>query len=68
MWQKMDMFVVHLSGSSQKANHCQEMHLESYRLHGDWEQGKGTVTTSKDLQSLVRKGTLILLKQPLSWK
>ena len=35
------MLVVHLSGSSQKKNHCQEGLLKSYQVHGKrWEQGK----------------------------
>ena len=35
------MLVVHLSGSSQKTNHCQERLLKSYQFHGKrWEQGK----------------------------
>ena len=42
MRQMMSMLVVHLSGSLQKANNCQEILLKSYRLHGEWEQGKGT--------------------------
>ena len=41
MWKKMNMLVVHLSGSLQKANHCKEMLLKSYQLHGEWEQKKG---------------------------
>ena len=42
MWKKMSMLVVHLSGSLQKANHCQEMLLKSYQLRGEWEQEKDT--------------------------
>ena len=42
MWKKMGMLVVHLSGSLQKAKHCQEMLLKSYQLCGEWEQEKGT--------------------------
>ena len=37
MWKKMKMLVVHLSGSLEKANHCQEVLLKSYQSHGDWE-------------------------------
>ena len=41
MWKMLDMLVVHLSGSSQKTNHCQERLLKSYQVHGKrWEQGK----------------------------
>ena len=32
VWKKMSMLVIHLSGSSTKANHCQEMLLKSYQL------------------------------------
>ena len=32
------MLLVHLSGSSQKVNHFQEMLLKSYQLHGAWER------------------------------
>ena len=31
----------------QKANHCQEILLKSYRLHGEWKQGKGTILTPR---------------------
>ena len=34
----IDMLLVHLSGSSQKVNHFQEMLLKSYQLHGAWER------------------------------
>ena len=37
MWKKTSMLVVHLSGSSQKENHCQEIVLKSYQLCGEWE-------------------------------
>ena len=40
MWKKMNMLVVHLSDSLQKANQCQEMLLKYYQLHGEWEQKK----------------------------
>ena len=36
MWKKMNMLVVHLSGSLQKANQCQEMLLKYYQLHEEW--------------------------------
>ena len=65
MWKKMRLLVVHLSGSLQKANHCQEMLLKSYQLHGEWEQKKGTIPMSKGLSSFVVKGTLIPFKQTL---
>ena len=68
MWKKMNMLVVHLSGSLQKANHCQEMLSKCYELHGEWEQKKGTTPMSKDLPSFVAKGTLILFKKPLRWE
>ena len=68
MWKKMNMLVVYLSGSLQKANHCQEMLLKSYQLHGEWDQKKGTTPMSKGLSSFVMKGTLILFKQPLRWE
>ena len=38
MWKNMSMLVVHLSGSLQKANHCQEMLLKFYHFRGEWEQ------------------------------
>ena len=53
MWKKMSMLVVHLSGSLQKANHCQEMLLKSYQLRGEREQEKGTTPMSKGLSSFV---------------
>ena len=65
MWKKMSLLVVHLSGSLQKANHCQEMLLKSYQLHGEWEQKKGTIPMSKGLSRFVVKGTLIPFKQTL---
>ena len=65
MWKKMSMLVVHLSGSLQEANHCQEMLLKSYQLRGEWEQEKGTTPMSKGLSSFVVKGTLIPFKQLL---
>ena len=68
MWKKMNMLVVHLSGSLQKANQCQEMLLKYYQLHGEWEQKKGTTPMSKGLSSFVVKGTLIPFKQPLRWE
>ena len=68
MWKRMNMLVVHLSGSLQKANHCQEMLLKSYQIHGEWEHIKGTTPMSKGLSSLFVKGTLILFKQPLRWE
>ena len=68
MWRKMNMLVVHLSGSLQKANQCQEMLLKYYQLHGKWEQKKGTAPMSKGLSSFVVKGTLIPFKQPLRWE
>ena len=68
MWKKMNMLVVHLSGSLQKENHCQEMLLTSYHLHGEWEQKKGTTPMLKGLSSFVVKGTLIPFKQPLRWE
>ena len=68
MWKKMSMLVVLLSGSLQKANHCQEMLLKSYQLRGEWEHEKGTTTMSKGLSSFVVKGTLIPFKQPLRWE
>ena len=40
MWKKMNMLVVHLSGSLQKANQYQEMLLKYYQLYGEWEQKK----------------------------
>ena len=62
----MNMLVVYLSESLQKANHCQEeMLLKYYQLHGEWEQKKGTTPMSKGLSSFVVKGTLIPFKQPL---
>ena len=33
MWKKMNILVVHLSDSLQKANHCQEMLFKSCQLH-----------------------------------
>ena len=68
MWKKMNMLVVHLSGSLQKANQCQEMLLKHYQLHGEWEQKKGGTPMSKGLSSFVVKGTLIPFKQPLRWE
>ena len=68
MWKKMSMLVVHLSGSLQKVNHCQEMLLKSDWLHGERLQGKGTISISKGLSSFVVKGTLFPLKQPLRWE
>ena len=68
MWRKMNMLVVHLSGSFQKANQCQVMLLKYYQLHGEWEQKKGTTPMSKGLSSFVVKGTLIPFKQPLRWE
>ena len=68
MWEKMSMLVVHLSGSLQKANHCQEMLLKSYQLRGGWEQEKGTTPMLKGLSSFVVKGALIPFKQPLRWE
>ena len=68
MWKKMKMLVVQLSGSLQKANHCQEMLLKSYQLRVEWEQEKGTTPMSKGLLSFVMKGTLIPFKQPLRWE
>ena len=68
MWKKMSMLVVHLSGSLEKANHCQEMLLKSYQLPGEWEQEKGTISLSKGLSSFVEKGTLTPFKQPLRWE
>ena len=68
MWKNMSMLVVHLSGSLQKANRCQEMLLKSYQLRGEWEQEKGTILMSKGLLSFVVKGTLIPFKQPLRWE
>ena len=62
------MIMVHLSGSLQKANHCQEMLLKSYQLRGELEQKKGTILISKGLPSFVVKGTLIPFKQPLRWE
>ena len=59
------MLVVHLSGSLQKANHCLEMVLKSYQLHGEWEEKKGTTPMSKALSSFVVKGTLIPFKERL---
>ena len=68
MWKKMSMLVVHLSGSLQKANRCQEMLLKSYQLRGKWEQEKGTISMLKGLSRFVVKGTLIPFKQPLRWE
>ena len=62
------MIMVHLSGSLQKANHCQEMLLKSYQLRGEREQKKGTILISKGLSSVVVKGTLIRFRQPLRWE
>ena len=52
MGKMMSILVVHLSGSLQKANHCQEMFLKSYKLRREWEQGKDTIPISKRLSSL----------------
>ena len=68
MWKKMNMLVVHLSGSLQKANQCQEMLLKYYQLHREWAQKKVTTPMSKGLSSFVVKGTLIPFKQPLRWE
>ena len=68
MWKKMNILVVHLSGSLQKANQCHEMLLKYYQLHGEREQKKGTTPMSKGLSSFVVKGTLIPFKQPLRWE
>ena len=68
MWKNMSMLVVHLSGSLQKANHCQEMLLKFYQLREEWEQEKGTIPISNGLSSFVVKGTLIPFKQPLRWE
>ena len=65
MRKKMSMLVVHLLGSLQKANHCQDMLLTSYQLREEWQQGKGTIPVSKGLSSFAVKDTLIPLKQPL---
>ena len=51
IWKKISMLGVHFLGSLQKSNHCQEMLLESYQLHGEWEQGKGSVLVSKGVSS-----------------
>ena len=67
-WKKMRMLVVHLPGSLQKANLCQEIPLKSYQLRGEWEQKKGTFPISKGLPSFVANSTLIPFKQPLRWK
>ena len=53
MWKKMSMLVVCLSGSLQKASHCQEMLLKSYQLRGEREQEKGTTPMFKGLSSFV---------------
>ena len=66
MWKEMNMLVVHMSESLQKANHCQEMLLKSYQLHGEWEQ-KGTTPRSQGLSSFVVKGKLIPFKQPIEF-
>ena len=68
MWKKMKMLVVHLSGYLKKANHCQGMLLNSYQLHGEWEQKNGTTPMSKGFSSFVVKGALIPFIQPLRWK
>ena len=65
MWKKINMLVVHLSCSLQKANHCQEMHLKPYQLYGQQEQRTGTTPMLEVLSSYVVKGTLIPFKQPL---
>ena len=64
MWKKMSMPVVHFLGSSQKANHFQEMLLKFYQLRGEWEQEKCTIPMLKSLSSFILKGTLIPFKQP----
>ena len=68
IWKKMRMLVVHLSGSLQKANHCQEMLLKSYQIREEWEQEKGATPMSKGLSSFVVKGVMIPFKQPLRWE
>ena len=68
IWKNMSMLVVHLSGSSHKAKHCQEMFLKSYQLHGEWKQGKGTIYISKGLSIFIVKSILIPFKQPLRWE
>ena len=68
MRKKINMLVIHLSGSLQKVNHCEEKHLKSCQLHGQWKQENGTIPMSKGLSSFVVKGTLIPFKQPLRWE
>ena len=51
MWEKISMLVAHFSGSLQKANHCQEMLLMSYQLHGEWEQERSRIPISKGVSS-----------------
>ena len=46
MWKKLDELVVHLSGSLQKTNRCQEILLKSYSCHGEREKKKGKIATS----------------------
>ena len=64
----MSILVVHLSDSSQKANHCQDMLLKSYQLRREWEQEKSTIPMSNVLSNFIVKGTLIPFKHPLRWE
>ena len=65
VWQKMDMIVAHLSGSSRRTQHCQKQLLRSYQLPGDRTQRNFTMGTLNGLLTVAITGRQIPFVQPL---